>query len=615
MSNLWGADYEWLLNGKDDIFSPIAKVIDAYVQYKYIINADVKKFENVELVSEKKRSELFGDKAEYSNLIQLINDTKDEDIWELLGLAIVYPPDLYNTVRGIVSAGKKIIFINNTDGIIELASKFSENKDIFINRRVLFIIDKAMRGTYQGPEAAKKIYSAIKSAKGIELINLLFSSNVDATKNLHNLFEVTFEEETMACIKKNFFERDLKNILFYIKILDLYNSKIKGTKMVLDKPFLNLNTVEYIIKSANKEGESPVDHLLEWFENSVKHEVEELQIENRNLLQKYINNIQSMGTELKFDEELLKLGRNDVFDDYVNKKYLTLAPGDVFIIDGSYYLLVGAACDIIIRSNGKRKKDILYLIKGEAVNDFTSEKVRYYQENNHQYIELSNFYKDGYSRAVKFDLNDVLAVDGYYLDLCCFNSSGEFKLPCDNVYFTSGQQKRYTLIEEQVQSIKSIYDNLNDENSNRFIQLQDKLMKTFRYEVIENNFSYFDDSKRITRVKKCYMEYINQLYSNIVGRIGYNTISMNPFERVQLTCICKADEEHKSISAIYKRKHGKARLEDTSFEVKCKDLTDAFNITEHKDGTIDLKEGKAVKLGKNSFRLDESVITLENKGD
>jgi hypothetical protein len=114
----------------------------------------------------------------------------------------------------------------------------------------------------------------------------------------------------------------------------------------------------------------------------------------------------------ELDYEIIKKTRvSECYDFNINKKYLPVSYGDIFKIKDEYYLLIGQACNLTIRENGKRTAQCATLAKISIFKDNDSNEISKYVL---KYFNTESKYT--------IDFNNCINVDFNVLDLCTINS-------------------------------------------------------------------------------------------------------------------------------------------------------------------------------------------------
>lgn len=104
----------------------------------------------------------------------------------------------------------------------------------------------------------------------------------------------------------------------------------------------------------------------------------------------------------------------ELYNQHINAQHCEIATGDIFEIQGSFYLLVSQSCDIYLRSNGERKLEEATLLEICDLN----KKI----ENSYSLSCFSTMEKP----AVVYHSLKILPFE--ILDLCTLNDSGQSKI-------------------------------------------------------------------------------------------------------------------------------------------------------------------------------------------
>ena len=158
----------------------------------------------------------------------------------------------------------------------------------------------------------------------------------------------------------------------YSKVFQYFEDKILDSLTKASEiASKNKNNIAYIVNKANEEGILPYEAIRIWYENALNLYTNVAIANGRDPvftttigLSKLITKSSNEETDLPddFKNQLKELNTNEIFDYSVNTKHLPIAPGDVFISNEGYFVTIGQACDISLRSNLKRGSKLAKII-------------------------------------------------------------------------------------------------------------------------------------------------------------------------------------------------------------------------------------------------------------
>lgn len=213
----------------------------------------------------------------------------------------------------------------------------------------------------------------------------------------------------------------------------------------------------------------------------------------------------------------------ELYNKHVNAQHCEITTGDIFKIGSSYYLLVSQACDICLRSSGKRQLQLATLLE---IQDNKQAKFSY---------PLSCFLEMR-KPAVMYRAMKILPFD--ILDLCVINANGKATVVLSDLEsfnkilesYTNNYKLRFAEVLNNVKTLqrnKSILDSFLNENAGisarnakdayGFLESLDPNMKVFDSDGIAISFPV----SRIARLSELITIDIVKEYGIALSRIGH----------------------------------------------------------------------------------------------
>lgn len=507
---------------------------------------------------------------------------------------------LYDTKLGLTifdSASKQ-----STEEIYDIL----KNK---INGWNLAIIDKKLKDGGDGKALATHLYEFC-SKENIHFSSVILTSNFEETAKLepkdYFITEVAKGSEEI--------EAELISNLAQCAYVSIFNGVKNKSKSAVDDAFkmvlANSNNVVSIIEQSKNEGISSFDAIINSFNlaHSFKFSNNINQsFEHDFLMANSINNdtFSNHFSMLDISADLKDLNCFEIFDYSINEKYSPIENGDVFLINGEYFILLGQPCDLALRGSNKRKLKNAELVKARYKGSVCKDKF-VFEFNGKVKTAKINFFKNGTEFGnLTIVLNDISTSDFPILDLCCYNVEGVSKL------------KFMGVLDANV--VKNIAEN----RSNYFDEIKQLSLNIKDMELPEmvtihlNDFNLWDFTKtdeliswpiqRICRIKQSYAEALYNEFINHKRRAGLN----NFYPAEKLVKLMK-------IYISYPGKYHESACEINLFEsggesyIKADDLipqvNGEFNVLEFLNLPEKLTEGIC-----NEFKLDieDEVLRIE----
>ena len=222
--------------------------------------------------------------------------------------------------------------------------------------------------------------------------------------------------------------------------------------------------------------------------------------------------------------EILKEYRDiELYNRYVNAQRCEVATGDIFEIDGSFYILVSQSCDTYLRQDGERK------LKKATLLEITDDGIK--REYSYSLSCFSLMKKP----TVVYHSLKILPFE--ILDLCAFNTSGQAVLSIKDInefekeleLYSINYRLRFGQVLEQLTEIHTsrivLQHFLKDASSvsqedahNAYNVLECVGPDLKKYETIDTTISF--PVKRICRLNELTTIDIMKEYGAVLSRIG-----------------------------------------------------------------------------------------------
>ena len=385
---------------------------------------------------------------------------------------------------------------------------------------------------------------------GVKIANEYIKNIVDETPKM-SVYSIVFTSQTppednndfdngyyQVVAKSDNAAKDISKALSLIAFTKTF-SYIHGktTEAVLHVPVIikeNKHNIAYIVNKANEEGILPYEAINLWYENAINYLVNKFIIEEKSdhfltstiglaklFAEHYNSSLPNACASLK------DIDTNEIFDYTINKKHLPIAPGDVFFSNEAYYIIIGQACDVSLRSDVTRNSNIALFVNAsfEALTSNKKSKSKVIKEK--EFVKLNCFKKqDNCVGFLKIELKtkSTRHVDFDIIDLAVYNEDGECKINVDSSlddnikkYLASSIEDNYDILKEKLQKVLNVPDDIRD-------ILKDKDNGILGYKKEGSVVSY--PYKRLCRIKGNFNRLIHDNYWNYRSRIDLNEINL-----------------------------------------------------------------------------------------
>lgn len=520
----------------------------------------------------------------------------------------------------------------------ELEITFKETKSNFC----LSIIDKLLgRGDDGGRELIETIIKAHKEQNELKHICCLYTSKPGENFSLNS-----YEEYFIQEVKKNSSEETINkitSILSQCAYAEVFNSlrvkTIESAEKTLQIVLKNQKNIKYIINKSHEEGIPPYDAIKYWNTLSIQNEFDIREIENF----RFIASLTSLFNENYLDnhpnfsdvsKELKMLNSFELFDYNVNKKYLSIAPGDIWLTEnGDYYILVGQLCDLLLRKDSNIKDRNRNALIGELFKiEFGTSKNSKYEidiTNGRKSIYIDYFYEtlsEEY-KTMRIDIStpNICFADLKVLDLAMYNDTGICEI---NLYSTLDESIIQLLpINRDLyyENIKAEYKNidiLNDEQIEAILALDSLNFSKLKFKKEGDIIKY--GLKRICRLKGRYFDSLYNNYLNHKGRIDLNLIETTSETSDLIISYCQFgndDSSKKTIKlSVYTNRNGRYIMKNDLIQNLPNEFIPLANYFDDEVQLSDKKIAEIIEIEdtlqiKFRYRINEKTVAEIIKED
>lgn len=235
-----------------------------------------------------------------------------------------------------------------------------------------------------------------------------------------------------------------------------------------------------------------------------------------------------------FEEVLQELNTFEMFDYNVNRRHLPPAPGDVFMINNEYYILVGQECDTIVREDkASRNNGSADLLKCNFVPNILDNKI----DTGVRNVIFNYFVSQDEPGALDVQLNQPMSCDFNIVDTVTFNTSGvgsialEMNLDKDiEKLLPNAWIKYYNILQSKFKKIDD-FNKILLAQGKKLSDLSSSEFDAFSYEEKYGFVEY--PLKRICRLNGEFKDLLVKSYWNYRSRAGVNTIPLYEMEQIE----------------------------------------------------------------------------------
>ena len=396
------------------------------------------------------------------------------------------------------------------------------------------VLDNIINSSRNAEQMIKDLL-AFKEGNDAEIFAAIFSSAEQSTPSE----SYSGDDYYISYARKGVGVSDLHRSIVHAAInLLMQKSKKKQVDIITNNYNLlakNPELVDYLYSMAHEEGAPGFEIIQQWISA-----INSFDMENSEELKC----LTKLSTRLDAYHDATESGRTvppllsnaasaEFFSNHINQYYTITAPGDVFLINGKYYVLVGQECDFMMGDGRARSTPLCELLEAEAIPQRQYEKL----VDTGASVQIANFLTpDGQTATLKINCKKKQYIRNEILNLCCFNPHGECMI-----------DPTTDLSVECLELIQPFLINYYQKLQGLYLQLLDIREKYPDFDTILNglniNAPLVDYSscekdgntikfpiKRYTRIKERASLYLNKMFLDYRGRIPYTSIHLLGYE-------------------------------------------------------------------------------------
>ncbi|MDV3931284.1 hypothetical protein [Elizabethkingia anophelis] len=422
------------------------------------------------------------------------------------------------------------------DFILEIEESVLETQSNFC----LSIIDKSLGGGGQeGKELIKDLIEKHKDNEKIKHICCLYTStpSFGGLENYNDYFVQEISKNSEQTID------DIVSVLTQSAYAEVFNSMrvktIKSAEKTLQVVLKNQKNIKYIIDKSHEEGILPYHSIKYWNELSIQNEFDIREIDDFRFIasltsffnKDYLNDHPNLSDVSK---ELKDLNTFELFDYNVNKKHLSISPGDIWKTEeGKYYILLGQSCDLLLRKEPSKNDKYRNALIGELfeIEFGSSQKTKFdiVVNNGKKTIYIDHFYDlvTNDHKTIKIDIStpNIVFADLKVLDLAMFNDDGMCGINLQLELNETIKQILPINRDLYYSDIKTEYKRLENFNTEQLSIVSSMDSIEFSRINFKKNGNIINHGlQRVCRLKGRYFDSLYNNYLNHKGRIDLNLI-------------------------------------------------------------------------------------------
>jgi|GEM_PF-2565385 len=298
------------------------------------------------------------------------------------------------------------------------------------NGYVFCIIDDHMQQENRADEILKLIADNAAYQKKVGCVLVTSGNNSNKARYDSNI-HVEFIQKQTVTTKRAIDNFNIQLSMAYLKSLyrvmlaNLQIAKKEAIDTVFENLYKDVDTAIHISTMARIEGVTNFEMINKWIFSKERNEIEEQRISDiKNIiaLSNVLNNLQE-STSIRKDETGNELYSNDSYDKTVNILHKMIDVGDVFDVNGSYYVLIGQECDLGLRSTGERKTEVLEFVAAH-IYDSATEIIK--NQFTYEQAIIANFpTEDGSLKYLTVNCGKRYYAKPEVFDICTYNCDGK----------------------------------------------------------------------------------------------------------------------------------------------------------------------------------------------
>lgn len=454
------------------------------------------------------------------------------------------------------------------------------------HRVTALVLDNIINSSRNAEQMIKDLL-AFKKGNDAEFFAAIFSSAEQSTPSE----SYSGDDYYISYARKGVGISDLHRSIVHAAInLLMQKSKKKQVDIVTNNYNLlakNPELVDYLYSMAHEEGAPGFEIIQQWISAINSYEMENS--EELKCLTKLSTRLDAYHDTIESGRAVPPLLSNaasaEFFSYHINQYYTITAPGDVFIIDGKYYILVGQECDFMMGDGRARNTPLCELLEAEAIPQRKYEKL----VDTGATVQIANFLTpEGQTATLKINCKKKQYIRNEILNLCCFNPHGECIIDPTADLSVECLELIQPYLVDYYQGLQKLYLHLMDVRE-KYPDF-DTILSGLNISVPLIDYSSCKKDgciirfpiKRYTRIKERASLYLNKMFLDYRGRIPYTSIHLLGYE-VHSIVVSTGDSQ--GILDVYikqttdRKKNRRADKRTLPWYIKAKDLNKFFAET------------------------------------
>lgn len=446
------------------------------------------------------------------------------------------------------------------------------------NGYVFCIIDDHMQQENRADEILKLIADNAAYQKKVGCVLVTSGNNSNKARYDSNI-HVEFIQKQTVTTKRAIDNFNIQLSMAYLKSLyrvmlaNLQIAKKEAIDTVFENLYKDVDTAIHISTMARIEGVTNFEMINKWIFSKERNEIEEQRISDiKNIiaLSNVLNNLQE-STSIRKDETGNELYSNDSYDKTVNILHKMIDVGDVFDVNGSYYVLIGQECDLGLRSTGERKTEVLEFVAAH-IYDSATEIIK--NQFTYEQAIIANFpTEDGSLKYLTVNCGKRYYAKPEVFDICTYNCDGKsiinISKPLEQdvkTLLSEGLINLYAQIQQHFQEFSHVKQMIEDEqlfkSFVKIVGLSNEKNQVIGYdEYLFENDTVTYPIRRVCRLRK-HAQLLHRMYLNYRGRQAEEAVCFSRYIEIDyklgdsifrakclLSSKSNSNEEHK----LYKR--------------------------------------------------------------
>lgn len=446
------------------------------------------------------------------------------------------------------------------------------------NGYVFCIIDDHMQQENRADEILKLIADNAAYQKKVGCVLVTSGNNSNKARYDSNIHVEFIQKQTVTTKRAiDNFNKQLSmaylKSLYRVMLANLQIAKKEAIDTVFENLYKDVDTAIHISTMARIEGVTNFEMINKWIFSKERNEIEEQRISDiKNIiaLSNVLNNLQE-STSIRKDETGNELYSNDSYDKTVNILHKMIDVGDVFDVNGSYYVLIGQECDLGLRSTGERKTEVLEFVAAH-IYDSATEIIK--NQFTYEQAIIANFpTEDGSLKYLTVNCGKRYYAKPEVFDICTYNCDGKsiinISKPLEQdvkTLLSEGLINLYAQIQQHFQEFSHVKQMIEDEqlfkSFVKIVGLSNEKNQVIGYdEYLFENDTVTYPIRRVCRLRK-HAQLLHRMYLNYRGRQAEEAVCFSRYIEIDyklgdsifrakclLSSKSNSNEEHK----LYKR--------------------------------------------------------------